>query len=106
MNWILPALVGACTALVTLIACGWWFGRRRLQRERDLLTVPPSEFSLASSQSSSKVEQDSTAQSIELLERQLNESEAKWHRPRPFLDTSPLTHELEERTRNVEHGKQ
>ena len=109
MDWILPASVGAITAVVTWLACWWWFGRKlralRRQLEQDLPTVPASEPYLGRPQSSSDVEQDSTAQSVERLERMLGESEAEWPRAQPFLDTSPLTHEVDEQASNVGRGE-
>ena len=100
MDWIFPALVGACAALVTMIACWWWFGRRlgalRRQLEEALPTVPASQLSTASSSPAEDGPATSGAQSLELLEKQLNESEPQWREVRPFLDTSPLARDLAE----------
>ena len=109
MDWIVLALVGAFTAFLTLVACWWWFGRKltalRRQLEHDLPTVPASVPSLDRPRTSSDVEQDLTAQSVERLERMLGESEAEWPRAQPFLDTSPLTHEVDEQASNVGRGE-
>ena len=75
------------------------------QLEHDLPTVPVSVPSLDRPQTSSDVEQDLTAQSVERLERMLGESEAEWPRAQPFLDTSPLTHEVDEQASNVGRGE-
>ena len=111
MDWILLAVVGASTALVTWIACRWWFGRKlkELRRQLDLAlpTVPPSQFSLG--KESRPREGGPVAleagSSLDLLERQLDESESHWHRARPFVDTYPLTREVDDQTGPGEHDK-
>ena len=100
-----PLFIAALAALVVWVACRWWYGRRlkeiRRQLERDLPTVPSSRSSLAPQPSSGRPQESTAAPSIELLEQALREEEAKWHQALPFLNTSPLAHEVGEQTDGV-----
>ena len=101
MNWLQLVIAGAISAFVTWLACWRWYRRKlmapRQKLEHALPTVPSSELSRP--QSSPKTELGLSAESIEELERELNEaSNTTWERARPFLDTSPLTHVVEEKT--------
>jgi len=109
MNWMYFVLVVALAAFATWIACQWWYGRKlrqlKKQVEQDLPTVPPCAFSPAPKPPSAETQRLMAAPSIELLEQLLGEAEAKWHPAGPFLDTSPLTHEVVGQTGGMGDGE-
>jgi len=92
-------VVAAVTALLTWIVCRWWYRRRlselRKQFERDLPIAPPSEFSTAPGATNTQASVAALS-----VDRQLGSSpaEGEWNQPRPFLNTSPLTHEVADQT--------
>ena len=107
MNWVHPAVLGAVTAFLTLLACWWWFGRKlkALRRELELAlpAVPPGEFSATGQGVAHPLAAAET--SLERLESELRRSEGTRRTPWPFLDTSPLTHEVGEHTETAERGR-
>ena len=110
MSWILAALVGAVAALVTLLVCWWRFGRKlkalRRELERALPTGSPATSSLTGQAVPSADALAAVETSLERLESELSESEGARRTPRPFLDTSPLTHEVGERTETADRRRQ
>jgi|SRR6187200_2584588 hypothetical protein len=103
MSWLQLVIAGAMSAFATWLACWWWYRRKlralRRRLELELPAVPPSE--LTAPRSSPEGEQNHSVDSVDELERTLNESNTKWEKVRPFLDTSPLPHVVEDKNREV-----
>jgi hypothetical protein len=108
MNWLPIIVAGVVSSFVTWLACWWWYRRRlealRRRLERELPTAGKSE--VLEPQDSAVTAPNGARDSVEQLERELDESSAQWETPRPFLDTSPLTHVVEDGGRDTERKRQ
>ena len=93
-----PLFIAALTALVTWIACRWWYVHRLAKLRRQLESLLPrvsAGAELSPAQPGRTETQRSTAgPSVDQLERALDEAEGELQLGRPFLDTSPLPHEV------------
>ena len=101
MNWPQIVLAGATSALVTWVICWCWYRRKLLALKRKLEQELPQKPSskLVFPPAAPGEEQIHTVESVEELERTLDESSVKWEKARPCLDTSPRPHVVEDNTR-------